>query len=49
MRVISKYQIIVKECKFMTANNLGSANLAKVIRKQVLSVLSSVLECLAAV
>ena len=49
MRVMSKYQIFLEECKLATAVHLGSATLTKVSRKQVFSVLSSVLECLTAV
>ena len=49
MRVMSKYPIIVEDCKLATGVNLGSATLAKVSRKLVLSVLGSSLECLAAV
>ena len=49
MRVMSKYQIIFEECKLAPAVLLGSATLTKVSRKQLFSVLSSVLECLTAV
>jgi len=49
MRVTSKYQIIVEDCKLVTTVNLGSATLAKVSWKQVFSVLSNILECFTAV
>ena len=44
MRVMSKYYIILEECKLAPAVHLGSAT-----GKQVFSGLSSVLECLTAV
>ena len=46
MRVMSKYQIILEECKLAAEVNLGSATLTNLSRKQVFSVLSSVLDCL---
>ena len=49
MKVMLKYQIIVEDCKLATAVYRGSATLAKVSRKRVFSVLSSVLECFTAV
>ena len=49
MRVMSEYQIILEECKLATAIHLGSATLTNVSRKQVFSVLRSILECLGAV
>ena len=49
MRIMSKYQIILEECKLATAGHLGSATLTNVSRKQVFSVLSSVMECLTGV
>ena len=49
MRAMSKYQISVEDCKLGTTVNLGSATLGKVSQKHVVSVLSSILECLAAV
>ena len=38
MRIMSKYQIIVEDCKLVTAVNLGSATLAELSRKIVFSV-----------
>ena len=49
MSVMSKYQIIVIDGKLAIAFNRGSATLAKVSRKQIVLVLSSVLEFHAAV
>ena len=49
MRVMSKYQIIVEDCKLATAVNLGSVTQAKVSWKQAFSVLRNILDCLTAV
>ena len=46
MRFVSKYQIILEECKLAAEVNLGSATLTNLNRKQVFSVLSRVLDCL---